>query len=179
MRKIETEEAKRITETLRSAIQAEIEGKQFYQQAGQKSSNALVKALFQNLANQEDIHRQKFEEIYEALNRSHGWPDVKLASDKGKGLKSIFAEATKELGNKIKAAESELEAIKVAMDMELRSYNLYRSRSEQSTLPAEKRFYEALAAEEWGHHLALLDSYDYLTDPTGWLIMKEHRLDGV
>lgn len=176
---MEQKEAKKMVDILHTAIQMEVEGKEFYQQASRKSSNKLAKELFQRLANEEAEHQKKFEEIYEALKRGEDWPDVQLPSEKAKKLKSIFAQATKELGNKFKVAESELEAIKTAMDMEIKTYDLYRSRSEQSTLPREKRFYEALAAEERGHHLALLDSYDYLTDPAGWFIMKEHRLDGV
>ncbi len=174
---MENEQAKTI-EALQLAIQMEVEGKEFYQQASQKSNNKLVKELFQNLANEEDVHRKKFEEIYEALKKGQDWPDVEPPSEKAKRIKSIFAEATKELGSKIKVADSELEAVKTAMDMESKTYDLYRSRSEQSTLPAERRFYQVLAAEERGHHLALLDSYEYLTDPAGWFVMKEHRLDG-
>ena len=113
------------------------------------------------------------------LKRGKNWPDVEPPSEKGKGLKSLFAEATKALGSKFKVAESELEAIKIAMDMEVKSYNLYNSRSEESALPVEKRFYETLAGEERGHHLALLDSYEYLSDPTGWFTKREHwSLDG-
>jgi len=172
------EQAKAI-EALKVAIQMEVEGKEFYQQASQKSDNRLVKELFENLAGEEDIHRQKFEEIYESIRKGQDWPDVALPSGEAKGLKSIFAQATQEMGDKIKIGESELQAIKVAMDMEIRTYNLYNSRSEKSTLPAEKRFYQSLAGEERGHHLALLDSYEYLTDPAGWFLAKEHRLDGI
>ncbi|MCK4387844.1 MAG: ferritin family protein, partial [Dehalococcoidia bacterium] len=165
---------KKTMEILRSAIQMEIDGKEFYQQAGEKSSNKLARELFQRLASEEDDHRRKFEEIYEALKKGQDWPAVEPPSEEGKRLKSIFIEATKELGTEIKIAQSELEAIETAMNMELKTYDLYRSQSEQSISPLQKRFYQALAAEERGHHLALLDSYEYLTDPTGWFTVKEH-----
>jgi rubrerythrin len=166
-------------EVLQLAVQMEVDGKEFYQKASQKSSNKLAKELFRQLAKEEDDHRKKFEEIYKAFKRGQNWPDVSSPSEKGKKLKSLFTEATKALGSKFRVAESELEAIKIAMDMEIKSYNLYHSRSEESTLPVEKRFYEALAGEERGHHLALLDSYEYLSDPTGWFTKKEHwSLDG-
>ncbi len=175
---MENEQARTI-EVLQLAVRTEVEGKEFYQQASQKSSNKLAKELFQQLAKEEDIHRKRFEEIYEALKKGRNWPDVGARSEKGKKLKSLFAEATKALGSEIKVAESELEAIKIAMDMESKSYDLYQSRSEESTLPVEKRFYETLAGEERGHHLALLDSYEYLSDPAGWFTKKEHwSLDG-
>ena len=175
---MESEQVKTL-EVLQFAVQMEIEGKEFYQKASQKSSNKLARELFQHLADEEDVHRKKFEEIYEALRRGQDWPDVEPPSEKGKRLKSLFAEASKALGTKIEVADSELEAIKVAMDMEVKSYNFYHSRGEQSTLAIEKRFYEAVAAEEREHHLALLDSYEYLSDPAGWFTKKEHwSLDG-
>jgi hypothetical protein len=36
-----------------------------------------------------------------------------------------------------------------------------------------------VAAEEREHHLILLDYYEYLKDPAGWFVKKEHpSLDG-
>jgi len=175
---LENEQTK-ILKALQFAIRMEVDGREFYRQASQKSSNKLAKELFQQLAEEEDIHHKKFQEIYEALKRGQKWPDVEAPHNKATKLKSIFVQATRELGSKIKVAESELEAIKTAMEMENKSYKFYHSQSEQDTLPAEKRFYQAVAAEEWEHHLALLDSYEYLTDPTGWFTRKEHwSLDG-
>jgi rubrerythrin len=167
-------EQARALEVLESAVRMEIDGKEFYQKASQKSSNRLARGLFEQLAREEDLHRKKFEQIYEVLKKGQNWPDVEPPSEQGKKLKSLFAEATRALGSKTGVGESELEAIKTAMDMEIESYDLYRSRSEQSTSAVEKRFYEALAGEERGHHLALVDSYEYLTDPAGWATKTEH-----
>jgi len=167
-------------EVLKLAVQMEKDGKEFYRKASRKSSNKLAKELFRQLANEEDDHRKKFVEIYGALRKGQNWPDVEPAFEKGRRLKSLFAEAAKALDSKFEVAESEFKAIKMAMDMEIRSYDLYRLRSKESNLPVEKRFYEALASEERGHHLVLLDSYEYFSDPAGWFTRKEHwSLDGV
>ena len=175
---MENEQARTI-KVLQLAVQMEADGKKFYQKASRKSSNKLAKELFRQLANEEDVHRKKFVEIYKALKRGQNWPEVGTPSAKGEKIKSLFAEATEALGRTFKVAESELEAIKIAMDMEVRSYNLYHSRSAESTLPVEKQFYKTLAGEERGHHLALLDTYEYLSDPAGWFTKKEHwSLDG-
>jgi rubrerythrin len=175
---MENEQARTI-EVLQLAVRMETEGKEFYQQASQKSSNKLAKDLFQHLANEEEIHCKKFEGIYDTLKKGQNWPDVEPSSEKGQRLKSLFFEATKAMGSKTTVAKSELEAIKIATDMEIKSYNLYHSRSEESTLPVEKRFYETLAGEERGHHLALVDSHEYLSDPAGWFTKSEHwSLDG-
>jgi rubrerythrin len=172
-------EQARAIEVLHLGVRMEIDGKEFYLKASHKSGNKLGKELFQQLANEEDVHRKRFEEIYEALKSGQGWPDVEPPSEKGKKLRSLFSEATRALGRKVKVAESELEAVKVALDMEQKSYDLYHSRSKESTLPVEKRFYEALAGEERGHHLALTDSLEYLSNPAGFFTKSEHwSLDG-
>ncbi len=59
---METEQDK-ILEALQIAIQMEIDGKEYYLKASQESSSELGKKLLASLAAEEDIHRQKFEEI--------------------------------------------------------------------------------------------------------------------
>jgi rubrerythrin len=175
---MENEQA-RALEVLQSAVRMEVDGKQFYQKASQESNNRLARELFTRLAEEEDVHRRKVEQVYQALSRGRGWPDVEPPHDEGKKLKSLFAGAAAELGSSIKVAGSELDAIKTAMDMEIKSYELYHARWEASTFSAEKQFYEALAGEERGHHLVLLDSYEYLKDPAGWFTKSERwSLDG-
>ena len=64
-----------------------------------------------------------------------------------------------------------LEALKIA---------IYKDQARSATYDAEKDFYELLAAEEQEHHLVLLDYYEYISDPAGWFVMKEHpSLDSV
>lgn len=175
---MEKEQA-RITEVLELALQMETDGQEFYMKSGQKSGNKLIRDLFERLAKEEESHRVRFEQIYEAIKRERSWPDVQIESDHGKGLKSLFARATRELGKEIKVAESELEALKIAMDMETKSYDLYHRRGGETSLPVEKRFYVTLAGEERGHYLALSDAHEYLSDPAGWFTRTERwSLDG-
>ena len=164
---------------LQLAIALEREGKAFYEGASRKSGNRLTRELLQHLAQDEEVHRRKFEEIYQTLKKGQDWPDVEPPSGAARRLQPVFEQVTAELGNRIQVAGSELEVLSTAMDMESKTYELYRSRSDKSALPAEKQFYEALAAEERGHHLALLDSYEYLSDPAGWFSKRERwSLDG-
>ncbi len=51
---------------LKIAVQMEIDGKEHYLKASQKSSNELGKRLLASLAMEEDVHQQKFEEVYDA-----------------------------------------------------------------------------------------------------------------
>jgi len=175
---METEQDKTL-EALQIAIQMEIDGKKYYLKASQESSNELGKKLLQSLAAEEDVHRQKFEQIYDTIRKKKVWPVTDFQPDGGKRLRTIFAKAIDETGSKIKAPATELDAAQTAMDMENKTYDFYRSQGEKATYDAERQFYHTLAGEEREHHLILLDYYEYLKDPAGWFVKKEHpSLDG-
>ena len=164
---------------LKLAIQMEIDGKKFYLKASDESGNELGKKLFQKLAAEEDVHRSNFERIFEAISSKSGWPKINFVPDKGRGLRTIFADAKDKMGTDIKAASTELDAIKTAMDMESKSYDLYKSQSKEATYSTQRKFFEAVAVEERHHHLILLDYYEYVKDPSAWFVSKEHpSLDG-
>ena len=161
-------------EALQIAIQMEISGQKYYLKASQESSNELCKKLLASLAAEEDIHWQKFLEIYNAIRNKKAWPVTDFRPDGGQRLRTIFARATEDMGSNIKALPTELDAIQTAMGMENKTYDFYKSQGKNATHDAERDFYEALAAEERVHHQLLLDYYEYLKDPAGWFVTKEH-----
>jgi len=167
-------EQNRTLEVLQSAIQMEIDGKKYYQQAGQDSGNRIGRSLFQSLAAEEDMHRQKFEEIYRALRNKQAWPETDFQPDSGQKLRTVFAETTRMAGSDIKVLATELDAVQTAMDMENRSHDYYIKQSQTARYDAEKAFLGLLAAEEREHYLVLLDYYEFLKDPAAWFIAKEH-----
>ena len=172
-------EQNKTTQALQTAIQMEIDGKEFYLKASQESNNELGRKLLQSLATEEDYHRQKFEEIYRAIGSKKAWPTTDFQPDGGKRLRTIFARATEEMGSSVKSLATELDAVQKAMDMENKTRDFYESQGENATYDAERDFYATVAAEEKEHYLILLDYYEYLKDPAGWFVGKEHpSLDG-
>lgn len=164
---------------LKMAIQMEIDGETFYLKASRESGNSAGKELLRSLASEETLHRRKFEKIYEAIRNKKEWHRVEFPPDEGKKLRAILDEAT---GGKVpteKANKSELDAVQTAIGMEVKTYDFYKSQGKIAQYQAEKEFYEKLAEEEHQHHLVLLDYYEYLKDPAGWFVAKEHpSLDG-
>ena len=164
---------------LQTSIKMEIDGKEFYLKASQQSNSDLGKKLLAQLASEEDIHRQTFEKIYDAIRKKQDWPKTGLQLDGGIALRTIFARATEKLGADSKSARTELDAVQTAIKMEVKTYDFYTSRSKAIASGAEKEFYEALAGQEREHQLVLLDYYEYLKDPASWFVKKEHpSIDG-
>ena len=164
---------------LQIAIQMETDGREYYLKASQESSNELGKALLKSLADEEAIHRQKFEEIYEAIRSQKAWPKTDFQPDGGRRLRTLFIQTGESLGFAIKAPATELDAVQTAMDLENKTYDFYNTQGKKATYGIEREFYEALAMQEKEHHLILLDYYEYLKDPAAWFVSKEHpSLDG-
>jgi rubrerythrin len=166
-------ESEKTLEALKTAIQMEIDGKQFYLKVSRESGNELGKELLRSLAGEEDIHRKKFEEIFENIRTEKSWLPVDFRPDRGKRLRTIFIRASDKTGSNLKALTTELEAVETARGMEVKSYDFYKRQSKKAMFTAEKDFYETIAAEEQGHQLILQDYYEYLTNPAGWFVKNE------
>ena len=164
---------------LKTAIQMEIDGKEFYLEASESSKNELGKKLLKQLASEEDIHRKVFEDIYKDISAKKGWPTGKLQTDGGKGLRTIFSSAMEGMDKDVKTIPTELDAVQEAMEMENKTYDFYKSRIGKAAYDAEKQFYEALSFQEEEHFKVLLDYYEFLKSPEAWFVQKEHpSLDG-
>ena len=162
------------TQALKYCIQMEIDGKEFYQQACKASQSELGKKLFESLAKQEDFHRQKFERIFTNISKAQKWPVMEFKPEAGQTLKTIFSGASGKAAKIVEAAQTEVDAIQKAMQMEDKSYDYYRQHFAQAAKGPEKDFYEKIAGEERVHKLILVDYAEYLRDPAAWFVKAEH-----
>jgi len=175
-----TTEQDKTREALLSAIRMETDGKEFYLKTSQESGNELGRKLLKKLADEEDVHRKNFEEIYDTIQNKKAWPKMDYQPDGDEGLKTVFSQAIAEMSTKIeKATATELNAVEEAMVMENKTYDFYINRGKNAAYDAETEFYSALASQERIHHQVLLDYFEYLKDPDAWFVEKEHpSLDG-
>jgi rubrerythrin len=160
---------------LKTSIQMEIDGKEYYLKASQSSRNDLGKKLLKRLAAEEDGHRLIFEKIYKEIGAKKKWPEKAYRGDRGQGLRTIFARAMEAMDKEVKAIDTELEAIQTSMAMENKTYDFYKRRSGKAAYPAEKHFYEEVAGQEEEHHRVLLDYFEFLKNPAAWFVQKEHH----
>jgi len=164
------------TEVLKKAIEMEEEGKQFYLQSAQKAKSLLARKIFQELADEEELHKEKIEELFEDLRQGKSlnkW--VTKVADSSK-LEKVFQDSLME---KATASSDDLDALRFALDLENKSVKYYENLNEATSDPRQRRFYLTLSQEERGHYLKLLDSIEYLTDPEDWFQVKEKPgLDG-
>jgi len=172
-------EQDKVLEALRMAMQMEKDGQTCYLEASRQSRNRLGKRLLKSIAAETDIHRQKFQKIYESVRARAGWPNVPLKLNTGTQLRADFEKTCVAIGTAVEAQPEELESLQTALTHKDRMYNFYVQQASRAASPAEGDLYGALAQEERAHYLVLLDYFEYLKDPAAWFTLKErHTLDG-
>jgi len=174
-----TGEQERMLQAINTAIEMELDGKECYHAASEASNNEAGRRLLTSLAEEEDIHRKKFEELYKAVRQGKGWPEIDLMEYSSKDIRKNLYKACALLGVNVDSSSNELDAVQVAIDKEKKSYDFYEHQARNAAYDTEREFYKTLAAEEREHELALLDYHEYLSDPAGWSVRTEHpSLDG-
>jgi rubrerythrin len=172
-------EQSKILEALQFSIQMEIDGKKYYQNASQKCEIKVGRDLFEWLADQEDRHLQKFEQIYKDIKDNKSWPEIEVQTGRKGNVDTIFSQARNAVACKIETRRAELDTIAKAMEMENKTQEFYKKQGEIAVYEVQGKFYKALAAEEQKHYLALVDYREYLIDPVDWFTKVEHHsLDG-
>ena len=159
-------------EALRQALKMEEDGKAYYEEALNRVESKLAKEVFKSLIKAEIKHVKKIGRLYASLEESGRWPDVALRRDKGETVDNIFAEAMATLDEKVKGTTTDIEALKMAVEMEDQGIKYYQSKADMADDPFEKKFYHLLVREEGEHFISLLDTIEFLEDPQGSLAQK-------
>ncbi|HUV60840.1 MAG TPA: ferritin family protein [Thermoplasmata archaeon] len=146
---------------LRNAIQMEVYGEDYFQKMSKWVKHPNTKSMFISLARQE---RRHIEVLREELTRIEGGGDwispssVKPGSSSSANREVFKGEAGG--GPEMDSKAGELEAIKLAMDVEKRSIDYYRKAGAEVTGSNAQKVFSWLVGEEAGHLTILTAEYD-------------------
>jgi len=170
----------RSLEMLTTALEMEKEGKAFYEKAVSTCQNEFGREIFRMLMKEEFIHMDRILKIYDSLKAGEAWSeDWKSIKPDHKDLRLLFKELAAAHGTKITPTTSDLEALDVGVDFELRAISFYQEHLAKAADSLEREFLEEMVAEEKTHHATLSDMKLYLSDPAAWFLEQEHPgLDG-
>ena len=176
-----TETRDRFIQMLCTAQEMEEKGRAFYEKARSSAENPLGKEIFRLLIDDEIVHLERIRKISDSLTKDQNWSeDWKKLQCPYQDLGQVFRDLTSQYGRAGIAGSNDLEALKLALDFELRSVEFYENQLAQAIDPLEKAFLVQMILEEKGHSRTLQDTQYYLSDPEGWFIEKERAgLDGV
>jgi len=148
-------------DVLTDAIKMELEGKDYFERASQRMSVPHARDMFIGLVKQEQRHVDVLSEQLRRLEGGSGWasigdalessPDVPRTSVfQDKGLKRIV----------LREGAGELEVLELAMEVEKKSIEYYRSAGAASDDPKAREVYSWLVEEEKGHLTIIRAEHD-------------------
>jgi rubrerythrin len=155
------------------AIQNELVGRRFYDDAAYHCIDPWAKEVFATLAHDEDSHVHLLLVEYETISAGGRWleTDHALAVEPGIAVSDLTfdgeigppdlfqGEATDVVDRKA----SDLLALATAIDMEQKAIALYCTQAEQVAHPAARAVYEYLVEEERRHDRLLKERWEALT----------------
>lgn len=149
--------SKTTIDILKEAILLERRGQAFYGNVAGQVENQDVKAFFETMAEEEVRHVEILENQFTAYVENQQFAPVSPSTAADTPVSQLVL--SREVMQKIAAADFEAAAISAAMLMEERAIALYSKRAESAEDPAEAALYQWLADWERGHlsFLAQLD----------------------
>jgi len=154
---------------LSQAVKLETDGLAFYLQAAADTVDPKGKALFLSLADDERKHKDMILTQLHAVEGNGEYvllPDLNVEPvDLGRPL---FPPAAADVEKKIGANPSEQDVLFLAMDNEIKSYDLYRAEAQKTTGPAQQ-MYRWLASAEMTHFNLLMSNWEALESRGTWV----------
>ncbi len=142
----------------------------FYTEAARKTKYTAGKKMFESVTEDEKRHLQMISEIIKGLNISH--EDVSPITS----VKTIFESLKNEMMKKVEATQDELEAFKIAMQMEKEGKQFYEKTLNQVKTEKEKELFRHLIREEKQHYDIFANTYQFLSDTGNWFLWEERGI---
>ncbi|WP_141266095.1 ferritin family protein [Thermodesulfovibrio sp. Kuro-1] len=152
------------------ALKMETDAVKFYTEASEKISHPVGKKMFLTIAEDEKNHIKMIEEVIKGLDLT-----IKEANPI-KTVKTIFEDMKDKMMERIKAQSDDLEAFRIAMEMEKAGIEFYKKVQKEVNTEKEKKLFERLIFEEEQHHKIFSETYNFLKDTGNWFMWKEFSI---
>lgn len=157
-------------DALEMAMKMETDAIAFYTEAARKTKYPAGKKMFQTITEDEKRHLEMISRIIKGLVVTH--KDVSPM----KNVKTVFESLKAELMEKVEATVDELEAFKIAMQMEKEGKEFYQKTLAHAKTDKEKALLERLIREEEQHYAIFANTYQFLADTGNWFMWDERGI---
>lgn len=159
-----------MTNAIEIAIRMETDAISFYTKATEKAKNPVGKKMFLTITEDEKRHLEMLSQIFKGL-------DVKLKDiSPMKNIKTVFETMRDKMMERVEATSDELEAFKIAMDMEKKGVEFYKVVASEAKADKEKALFERLVHEEEQHYSVFANTYFFLSKTGNWFMWEEHSI---
>jgi rubrerythrin len=158
---------------IEQAIQMEKDGIDFYEKLSEKVPYASGKKMILSFADDERKHLRILDEIFSNVTSIH-IEEYLTESPPREKVKTVFDGAEEKIDTV--SITDELSALKLAMDMEEKSYRLYEEARDIETNSNLKKLWTRLVEEEKRHYDIFWNTYDFIENPEEWILREERGL---
>jgi rubrerythrin len=164
---------------LEVALNNELREREFYLRNSERTQNALGKAMFKQIGDDELEHYERLKQLQQKWVKQEKWPETVPLKVQDTVVKDILIDFAKKVDVTDKGDADDLEAIRIAVDFEAKGAKFYSELRDNVSNPKEKQFFDLLSRMENEHYLSLKDTEEYFVDPASWYRKIEHHtLDG-
>ena len=155
-----------VKEAIKIAIQMEKDGYDFYRRAATQTSSKMGETIFQTLANDELMHLDTFQKIFEGRVGKGEWDSLVNSSKKYANL-SVFPKDLKTTEG-ASPDTNELDALHMAMNSEKEAIDFYSGILEKTQDDEVKKIIGEIIQQEKSHYLLLQEEFDHLGRTGYW-----------
>jgi rubrerythrin len=164
-----------LAEAVSMAVNLEIKGRKFYQEAAKNSENPTAKQVFINLADEEMTHLRTFQAMLEKNSDLPKWREQARKSPR-KPVIPVFDDKAR--ASLRRATADELEALRIAMKQEKEAMEFFEKAGEQAEDDITGSIFLFIKEQEVYHYDLLQAEHDHITRTGFWFDTPEFRMDG-
>jgi rubrerythrin len=165
-----------VLDILKLGVDKERLRKAAYEEAAAKTHNALAKATFAALAEQEAAHERYLKAYYDKQVAQAGWPvpdELGVQDDMMAVAKTVFEQASAQIAQTAAQDEGITEVYEAGIAAERESVAFYTDALSRATDPNAQAFFAVLVKAEKLHLKLLSDTQEFLDDTAKWFFDEE------
>jgi len=155
---------------LEVARKMETDAIRFYTEAAGKTKYEAGKKMFLSITEDEKRHLELISQLIKGMNIT--LQDVSPM----KRVKTVFESMKNDMMKKVAASKDELDAFKIAMEMEKEGEKFYQKSLEEAKTDKEKALFKRLIEEERQHYEIFSNTYSHLSDTGNWFMWEERGI---
>jgi rubrerythrin len=126
--------------------------------------------MFLSVTEDEKRHLEMLSQIFKDINIQ-----VEELSPM-KNIKTIFESMKDDMMKRVEATLDELDAFKIAMQMEKEGVEFYKKAESEAQTEKERSLFKRLIKEEQQHYDIFANTYFFLSDTGSWFMWEEHSI---
>ena len=155
-----------VREAIETAIQMEKEGYAFYNKAAAQTSSDMGRSVFESLANDELVHLDVFQKLFDDKFGESEWGDLVNSNKKYREM-PIFPKDLKTIEG-INLDTDELDALRIAIDSEKEAIDYYMEIRANSDDDNVKKIIDMIIEQEKKHYFLLEQEFHHINTTGYW-----------